>query len=612
MLSAAADVIRSKTGRAQRIKGDDIPDAISEALGLPVMRNVRPAFLQSGDKVAIVALSSEGTSEMVTAGQTLFESWGLTVTLDYYHADPTADRGATATWLIGALEDTTVKAIITLRGGWGSALVVPHVPDEIIAANPKWIVGYSDVSGFLCEFLHAGVQSVHGPMCASIVNHPDDDGSLDKLHDILFGVSGYNSLTFSDGNSENVIGQATGRLVGGNTSTIRPYFYGKHSAFGYRDDLIVFLEETGTTYAHEYYNRLMMLKSACGDRIRGLLIGDLPLTANSGITGTKYSITKEIFPNVPIAFTSKVGHGDINYPVVVGSVASLNVTTTSDSTITFCQETVDVTTNIVKASLETTQHTVAIGGGYKARVVPDPACSISLISVMMAGTDVTSTAWNAATRTISIANVTGDIIITATAADAVPSGYTAVGYLTCNGTQWVNVGFKPSSTLPFDVTVAPVDSALEYHSAFGARTSASSLRYELTLGYLSGYNVPCGAVLFGYGSGSTNRSKSRPLGKVRVVMSGGVADVYDNGGHLFRITRTGTFTASYNMAIGAVNNKGTAANGFKGKLYRMTFGTTSDLIPVKRDSDGVAGMYDIVRDTFYPSGTGTDFGYGND
>ena len=115
MLSAAAEVIRSKTGSDEKIKGDDFPEAISQLGELPSMDTVRPVFLQSGDKVAIVALSSAGTQEYVTAGQTLFESWGLTVTLDYYVADPTADRLATAMSLIRALEDETVKAIITLR-----------------------------------------------------------------------------------------------------------------------------------------------------------------------------------------------------------------------------------------------------------------------------------------------------------------------------------------------------------------------------------------------------------------------------------------------------------------------------------------------------------------
>jgi len=607
MLSAAAEVIRSKTGSDEKIKGDDFPEAISQLGELPSMDTVRPAFLQSGDKVAIVALSSAGTQEYVTAGQTLFESWGLTVTLDYYVADPTADRLATAMSLIRALEDETVKAIITLRGGNGSQQVVDYVDEDTIRQHPKWIVGYSDVCGYLCEFIHAGVQCVHGPMCASIVNHPDDDGSLDKLHDLLFGVSGFNSHTFTDGNSQNMTGTVTGRLVGGNSGTILPYLTGKHNSFQFKDDLILLIEETEGMYTYEYYKRLKQYRYAANGRIKAVLVGNIPLSASSMLSGNKYTLTKEVFWDVPVAFTTKIGHDDVNYPLVLGSVATLDITGPSDSTIRFCETPVSVSYDMTNAEALWAQTIAAVGAPYKARIVPLGSNAITSVTVMMAGVDVTSTAWNASTGDITIASVTGNISVTVVAANAVPQGYTPVGYITCNGAQWFDAGFKGSPTLDFDVTAVSKVADLSNVAVFGGRTSSTSARYDFSIGYQSAYNVVNGSVFAGLGSGARYFPTSYPRGKVRGVKMWGKTTCYNDGELSAVADDSGrTFTGAYNVFVGCVNNKGSRTLYFVGDLYRMRFGSVADFIPVTRDSDGKAGMYDIIRNTFYPS-SGSDF-----
>ncbi len=607
MLSAAAEVIRSKTGSDEKIKGDDFPEAISQLGELPSMDTVRPAFLQSGDKVAIVALSSAGTQEYVTAGQTLFESWGLTVTLDYYVADPANDRLVTALSLIRALEDDTVKALITLRGGYGSLHTVDFVDEDTIRQHPKWIVGYSDVTGYLCEFIHAGVQAVHGPMCASIVNHPDDDGSLDKLHDLLFGVSGFNSHTFTDGNSQNVLGTVTGRLVGGNSGVMLPYLMGKHNAFQYKDDFILLVEETSGMYTYEFYKRLKQYRIATKGRIKAVLVGDVPLTASGLLSGNKYSLTKDVFWDIPVAFTAKIGHDDVNYPVVLGSVATLDITGISDSTLTFCETPAGVSYDLTNAEVLWGQTIAAVGAPYKAKVVPTGSSAITSVTVMMAGVDVTSTAWNATTGDITIASVTGDISVTVVAANVVPEGYTPVDYITCNGAQWFDAGFKGSPTLDFDVTAVARVSDLSNVAVFGGRTSSSSARYDLSIGYLSAYGVAGGTAFAGLGSGARYLSSSYPLGKVRGVKAWGMTMIYNDGQPFNMVDDSGrTFTGAYNVYVGCMNNKGTKSMYFVGDLYRMRFGSVADFIPVTRDSDGKAGMYDIIRNTFYPS-SGSDF-----
>ena len=615
MLSAAATQIQLKTGSTEKIKGDDIPDAIKERLeGRLPMTTVQPSFLQAGDKVAIVAGSSAGTDAMVTAAQSLFTEWGLTTTLDYYAA-PTEDYVATAIRIIGALQDNSVKAIIALRGGFGSGHVLPYIPHDVIANNPKWFIGYSDVCGYLCECINAGVQVIHGPMCSSIVNHPNDDGSLDKLHDILFGSNGYNSLTFADGSGNNVIGKATGRLVGGNSGTIRIYYDGDNSAFQFNDDLIVVFEET-TTSAYpdgnptwEYWNRLQELKYACGNRIKALIIGDYPLTTSSQLSGDKYSIAKSVFWDIPICFTSNIGHGDVNWPIVLGSVATLNVSSTSNATLTFCETPTSVNYALTNVEILYGQKIAAIGAPFTARLAATGSCSFSSVTIMMNNIDVTSSAWTASTGVVSIASVTGDITITASADNALPSGYTAVEYITCSGAQWFDSGFKGSRAMGFDVTAMATDnSSYTNYGIFGGRTSSTSKRFDASIGYVTD-QTKLGNIYFGIDTGASWKSIATQYGLVRLLMNDGVCYILNNGENIGVIDRSwqASFTADKNVFVGCVNNNGTKTMYFIGRLYRMRFGTTADFIPCKRDSDSKAGMYDIIRHTFYSS-SGTDFG----
>ena len=67
-----------------------------------------------------------------------------------------------------------VKAILCVRGGYGSARLLPLLDYHLIRANPKIFVGYSDITSLHCAFLtHARLVSFHGPMLNSDFVKPD-------------------------------------------------------------------------------------------------------------------------------------------------------------------------------------------------------------------------------------------------------------------------------------------------------------------------------------------------------------------------------------------------------------------------------------------------------
>ncbi|WP_457566491.1 S66 peptidase family protein [Caldithrix abyssi] len=65
-------------------------------------------------------------------------------------------------------DDDEVKAIMAIRGGYGSAQLLPYLDYELIARNPKILIGYSDITALLLG-IHAatGLVTFHGPVAVS-------------------------------------------------------------------------------------------------------------------------------------------------------------------------------------------------------------------------------------------------------------------------------------------------------------------------------------------------------------------------------------------------------------------------------------------------------------
>ncbi|MEJ7754883.1 MAG: LD-carboxypeptidase [Candidatus Limnocylindrales bacterium] len=111
----------------------------------------KPARLRPGDTVALVAPATpwENRSELLRAVAGV-EKWGLTVKLGEHVNDRHAylagrdeDRAAD---LNAAFADPEVRAILCLQGGYGSSRLIRLLDRDVIAANPKALCGYSDIT----------------------------------------------------------------------------------------------------------------------------------------------------------------------------------------------------------------------------------------------------------------------------------------------------------------------------------------------------------------------------------------------------------------------------------------------------------------------------------
>src|SRR3954471_19796243 len=120
---------------------------------------LKPPRLRSGDKVAVVAPASafpreefdKGVAEIRRLGfEPVFED--SVFSREQYVAGPTLSR---AEAFLRAWRDPSIRAIIAVRGGYGSVHLLPYLQPDELRHNPKAFVGYSDLTSLL-TFLTTG------------------------------------------------------------------------------------------------------------------------------------------------------------------------------------------------------------------------------------------------------------------------------------------------------------------------------------------------------------------------------------------------------------------------------------------------------------------------
>ncbi len=109
-----------------------------------------PPSLRPGDTIAIVPTARAITVEELRDGIALAESWGLKVKLGagigrkHFQQAGTAEERAAD--LQAALNDPAVRAIWCARGGYGTVHLMDHLDLSSLKRDPKWIVGFSDIT----------------------------------------------------------------------------------------------------------------------------------------------------------------------------------------------------------------------------------------------------------------------------------------------------------------------------------------------------------------------------------------------------------------------------------------------------------------------------------
>ena len=290
---------------------------------------IRPPFLQLHDKVVIISPAGKILSTYVNNTISILEEWGLNVKLS---ENALRENGRFSGFveqryedLQAAMDDPEVKLIFCSRGGYGAIHLLDRLNFEGIKKNPKWIVGFSDITALHAAFLRNGIMSIHAPMSEHFSKEGAKDLSVLYTKAALSGKSLDYTIP-SEYPYLNREGKVTGTVFGGNLSVYAGMLGSKFTRIPRNG--IFFLEEIGEK-PYRVDRMIYQLKLAgFFDKIKGLIIGQFTdYEEDNEMYTTLYesilSAVKEF--SFPVCFGFPVGHVKINLPMIVGGNATLTV-----------------------------------------------------------------------------------------------------------------------------------------------------------------------------------------------------------------------------------------------------------------------------------------------
>ncbi len=273
---------------------------------------IKPRRLRPGDRVALVAPASPFQRDELDAGVQELARLGFEAVYDErvfaqqrFVAGASALRAAA---LHDAWEDTSVAAIIAVRGGYGSAQLLPLLDAGRMREARKPFVGYSDLTALLWFHVQNGLVCFHGPMIERRLSAGDAGYDRESFLRALMTAAAMGELKPPSLEALRP-GEASGVLVGG-TLTQLTASLGTPWAFDPPQDCVLFIEDV----AERPYrvDRMLTQLSQAGvlDRASGLVFGELPSCDEPGGDHTIRDVLVDALRdfNGPVLFGFPSGH----------------------------------------------------------------------------------------------------------------------------------------------------------------------------------------------------------------------------------------------------------------------------------------------------------------
>ncbi len=302
---------------------------------------IKPQHLQPGDTVALISSASRvPEDQQIQFAAERMQALGLKVKYgkyifnrEGYFAGTDAERAADVNAMF---KDPSVKAIIELRGGWGSDRILPYLDYRTIKENPKIIMGFSDITALLLAIhTKTGLVTFHGPVgiepwpafttqyVKSVLFNGDKaifQNPADPEDDLIQTQNRIQTITS---------GKATGRLLGGNLTVLTSmagsnYLPQWHGA-------ILFVEDVDES-VYQIDRMLTQLKLAgVLDHIAGFIFGQCTdCTVGDGTTSygslTLMQVLKQhIQPlHIPAYYGAMIGHTAKNFTLPEGTQVQMD------------------------------------------------------------------------------------------------------------------------------------------------------------------------------------------------------------------------------------------------------------------------------------------------
>ncbi len=292
-----------------------------------------PAYLEKGDTIAIVAPAGilRGRQATIDNAKKLAESWGLKVVIgknvfkqNNHFAGTDVERCQD---FQDALDNPNIKAIWAARGGYGSVRILDLLDFTKFKEQPKWIIGYSDITAFHNHIHNLGVETIHGMMASSLEEKPEEIiKTISSFKNALFGKDISYKITSSKYNRTTSSKIIEGQIIGGNLAILTSML-GSKSQLN-TDGKVLFIEEIGE-YKYSIDRMLQSLKRAgYFTNVNAVIIGNMSsIRKNSTKWGsTIEQLILDVVPeDTPVFFDFPAGHEADNRAMIFGRNVKLSV-----------------------------------------------------------------------------------------------------------------------------------------------------------------------------------------------------------------------------------------------------------------------------------------------
>jgi len=291
-----------------------------------------PPYLQKTDRVAVISTAKRTEPHEIEEALATLKSWGLEPVIG-------ANAFATDGFLAGTdeqrtadlqqmLDDTSIKAIFFTKGGYGTLRIIDSIDFTAFKQNPKWLIGYSDITLLHSHIHNFGIQTLHAVMLQGYAKSSPE--SSESIRKVVFGES-LNYQFPVDEHNRGEGEEVKGTLVGGNLSML-------YATIGSESEMdtngkILFIEDIDE-YLYHYDRMLVSLKRAGKlANLKALVVGALIDIKESTIPFGRdaYQITLEQTAqySYPVYFNFPAGHTPDNRALIMGG--TIMITEDSDS-----------------------------------------------------------------------------------------------------------------------------------------------------------------------------------------------------------------------------------------------------------------------------------------
>lgn len=290
---------------------------------------ITPQTLKNGDAVGIVSTARKITKEEVKPALQLLEKWGLRAvlgkTIGAEENQFAGSDGLRAEDFQQMLDDPEIKAIWCARGGYGTVRMVDWLDFSAFKKNPKWIIGYSDVTVLHSHVHNLGFETLHAQMCLEIENKTPE--ARESIQKVLFGEA-YIVEFIGNGAAINAGAQnIKGELIGGNLSVL--YSLCGSASEMKTDGKILFIEDLDEMLYH--LDRMMMNLKRSGflKNLKALIVGGMTEMKDNkvyfGKTAEEIIVDLVREYNYPIILNFPAGHIVDNRALILGREVELKI-----------------------------------------------------------------------------------------------------------------------------------------------------------------------------------------------------------------------------------------------------------------------------------------------